>query len=78
MSEKQETPAAARAELEFVVRGMSCEGCAATVANAARRVRGVTEVRLDPDAATLRVLGTTDETAVKAAVGDAGYTLERV
>ncbi|XVS61115.1 heavy-metal-associated domain-containing protein [Actinosynnema sp. CA-299493] len=63
--------------LDFVVKGMSCEGCAASVTNAARRVPGVTRVKLDLDAATLRVVGTTDVEAVTAAVKNAGYVLER-
>ncbi|QQQ73553.1 cation transporter [Saccharothrix sp. 6-C] len=68
---------ARQAGLEFVVKGMSCEGCAASVTNAARRVPGVTRVKLDLDAATLRVVGTTDVEAVTTAVKNAGYVLER-
>ncbi|MFJ6674877.1 heavy-metal-associated domain-containing protein [Actinosynnema sp. NPDC091369] len=66
-----------QAGLEFVVKGMTCEGCAATVTNAARRVSGVTRVRLDLDAATLRVVGSADVEAITAAVEGAGYVLER-
>jgi copper chaperone CopZ len=65
------------AGIEFVVKGMTCEGCAASVTNAARRVSGVTRVKLDLDAATLRVVGSTDVEAITAAVKDAGYVLER-
>ncbi|MCE7000751.1 heavy-metal-associated domain-containing protein [Saccharothrix sp. S26] len=68
---------APQAGLDFVVKGMTCEGCAARVTNAARRVPGATRVKLDLDAATLRVLGSTDAAAITAAVKDAGYVLER-
>ncbi|MEU4747052.1 heavy metal-associated domain-containing protein [Actinosynnema sp. NPDC023658] len=82
MSESYEAPAATSDEvqpvgLEFVVKGMTCEGCAATVTNAVRRVSGVTRVKLDLDAGTLRVLGSTDEAAITGAVKDAGYVLVR-
>ncbi|NUT49857.1 MAG: heavy-metal-associated domain-containing protein [Saccharothrix sp.] len=84
MSESNEAPVGPTADeaqqvgLEFVVKGMSCEGCAATVTNAARKVPGVTRVKLDLDAATLRVVGSTDAAAITASVKDAGYELERV
>ncbi|KOX19931.1 hypothetical protein ADK67_32325 [Saccharothrix sp. NRRL B-16348] len=68
---------AQQAGIDFVVKGMTCEGCAANVTNAARRVAGVTRVKLDLDAATLRVVGSTDVEAITAAVKGAGYVLER-
>ena len=68
---------AQQAGIEFVVKGMTCEGCAATVTNAARRVSGVTRVELDLDAARLRVVGSADVDAITSAVQDAGYVLER-
>ena len=83
MCESCETPAATTSDeerpagLEFVVEGMTCEGCAATVTNAVRKVSGVTRVKLDLDAGTLRVVGSTDEAAITSAVKGAGYTLVR-
>ena len=48
-------------ELEIPVKGLACEGCAETVANAARSVAGVTEAHVDLGTASVRVKGHSGE-----------------
>jgi copper chaperone len=63
-------------QYEFVVEGMSCTGCEATVSNAIRRVEGVHRVEADHE--TGAVVITADagtESDVKQAIHDAGYDI---
>ena len=60
----------------ITVEGMSCEHCEQTVEEALRGVAGVTDARVDREAAQAVVDGEADATALVAAVEDAGYTAE--
>ena len=67
------TAADARA-LTYVVAGMSCDHCKVAVADEVSKVAGVDGVDVDLDAKLVRVRGTdVDETAVVAAIDEAGY-----
>ena len=62
---------------EYVVTGMTCEHCVASVIEEVREVAGVTDVRVDLADGSLTV--TSDRPLprgdVAAAVGEAGYRL---
>jgi copper chaperone CopZ len=60
--------------LTLVVDGMSCGHCKIAVTDEVSRVSGVEAVEVDLDAKLVQVRGTdVDETAVVAAIDDAGY-----
>ena len=62
---------------EFTVTGMTCGHCVASVTEEVKEIAGVTDVRVDLASGALQV--TSDQplpdTAVKAAVEEAGYQL---
>lgn len=62
--------------LELSVKGMSCQGCVASVTRVLKAVPGVSDVSvtLQPPRARIAYDGAqTTEAALKAAVEDAGY-----
>jgi copper chaperone CopZ len=61
----------------YVVEGMSCGHCAASVTREVSGIAGVTDVAVDLQGRTVTVTaeGAIAETAVATAVADAGYTL---
>jgi copper chaperone len=61
-------------ELSYVVAGMSCEHCKVAVTEEVSKVAGVNAVDVDLDTKLVRVQGIdVDETAVVAAIDEAGY-----
>jgi copper chaperone len=58
---------------EYVVEGMTCEHCKASVTEEVSEVAGVQEVQVDLPTGRLTVLGDVDDDAVRAAVDEAGY-----
>jgi copper chaperone CopZ len=60
--------------LEYVVQGMTCEHCVASVREEVSEVAGVTAVDVDLPSGRVAVHGTAvDEEAVVSAVAEAGY-----
>jgi copper chaperone len=65
-------------EIEFDVRGMTCQGCVASVTRVLKAVPGVTDVSvtLQPGTAAVAYDATrTNVPALKAAIEDAGYAV---
>ncbi len=60
----------------YVVEGMTCGHCAASVQREVRGVPGIADARVDVAAGTLTVTAAAEpgDEAIAAAVGDAGYT----
>ncbi|MEU6814608.1 heavy-metal-associated domain-containing protein [Streptomyces sp. NPDC046860] len=62
------------ARTNFLVTGMSCGHCAASIKEALRGVPGVGEVDVDVAAGTVAVEGTgLDDAVLRAAIVEAGY-----
>ena len=64
-------------ELEIKVQRMACEGCAETVAKAAKAVAGVADAVVDLKAGTVKVTGRAgaiDRRQLTDAIRAAGYT----
>jgi copper ion binding protein len=60
----------------YTVEGMTCEHCVKAVTDEVSRVAGVSAVKVDLQAHQVTVTGEgVDDTAVAAAVDEAGYTL---
>jgi len=61
----------------FVVQGMTCEHCVASVTEEVSELRGVTDVAVDLASGGLTITAAepVEETTVRAAVTAAGYTL---
>jgi copper chaperone len=60
--------------LTYIVAGMSCGHCRVAVTDEVSKVAGVNAVDVDLDTKLVRVHGTNvDETAVVAAIDEAGY-----
>jgi copper chaperone len=58
----------------YVVDGMSCQHCRATITDAVQQVPGVSGVQVDLDRGTVTVRGAdADDAAVRAAIDEAGY-----
>jgi copper chaperone len=65
-------------ELTYVVAGMSCGHCKVAVTEEVSKVAGVRAVDVDLDTKLVRVHGTdVDESAVIAAIDEAGYDAEQ-
>lgn len=60
---------------EYVVEGMTCEHCKASVTEEVSEVPGVEDVRVDLESGRLAVTGEVEHAAVAAAVDNAGYRL---
>lgn len=58
---------------EFVVEGMTCEHCKASVTEEVSEVAGVQGVEVDLASGRLTVVGEVEDDAVRAAVDEAGY-----
>jgi copper chaperone len=58
---------------EYVVEGMTCEHCMASVTEEVSEVAGVQDVRVDLPTGRLVVVGDVADDAVRAAVDEAGY-----
>ena len=58
------------------VSGMHCEGCESSVTEALRDVNGVESAEADHETGTVTVEGDADDTELRSAVEEAGYTLE--
>jgi copper chaperone len=62
------------AEQIYVVDGMSCGQCSATITEEVQRVPGVNGVEVDLDQRTVTVRGAdADDAAIRAAIDEAGY-----
>jgi copper chaperone CopZ len=62
------------AERIYVVDGMTCGHCSATITEEVQRVPGVSGVEVDLDGGTVTVRGAdTDDAAIRAAIDEAGY-----
>jgi copper chaperone len=60
----------------YTVTGMTCAHCAAAVTEEVSAVAGVESVEVSVDAGTVLVRGSVvSDDAVRAAVGEAGYTV---
>lgn len=57
----------------YIVEGMTCSGCVNAVTKAIKAKDGSVEVNVDLETGKVQVEGTLDETAVIAAVEDAGF-----
>jgi Copper chaperone len=60
-------------EIVLSVPGMHCDHCAHAISQEVGAVAGVTAVHVDLAAKTVRVHGTGDAAAVRAAIEEAGY-----
>ena len=58
----------------MTIEGMMCKHCAARVEKALNAIDGVTAA-VDLEAKTAAVIGEADDTALRKAVEDAGYTV---
>jgi copper ion binding protein len=65
-------------ETSYTVTGMTCEHCVRSVTEEVGAIDGVTEVSVDlpTGSVTVRSTETVDETAVRAAVEEAGYQVQ--
>lgn len=65
-------------EKNYTVTGMTCEHCVRSVTEEVGAIHGVTEVSVDlpTGAVTVRSTDAVDETAVRAAVEEAGYQVQ--
>jgi copper chaperone len=59
----------------YTVTGMTCGHCVSSVTEEVSEVAGVTDVQVDLDSGRMVVTGDADETAVRAAVAEAGYAV---
>ncbi len=59
----------------YTVAGMTCNGCVNKVTNAVVDLDGVEDVDVDVSTGTLEVIGSADETAIRAAVEKIGYQI---
>jgi copper chaperone len=58
---------------EYVVHGMTCEHCVLSVREEVGEVAGVQDLSVELASGRLVVRGDADDTAVRAAVAEAGY-----
>ncbi|WP_308799358.1 heavy-metal-associated domain-containing protein [Agromyces silvae] len=65
---------------EFEITGMTCAHCEQSVREEVGQIAGVDEIRVSAQTGLLVVTGAApvDDTAVLAAVGEAGYSATRV
>ncbi|EHN74734.1 heavy-metal-associated domain-containing protein [Streptomyces coelicoflavus] len=62
------------ARIGYLVTGMTCEHCAASVTEEVSQVPGVTDVHVDVSAGSVAVDGTgLDDASLRAAIEEAGY-----
>ncbi|MBD3346423.1 MAG: SO_0444 family Cu/Zn efflux transporter [Chitinivibrionales bacterium] len=61
--------------MTFGIEGMTCNHCAAHVAEELRKVPGITEVDVDLHEKKARCVGTFNETLAEKAIADAGYSV---
>jgi len=62
--------------LRLRISGMTCEHCVAAIARAVRAVPGVRDVAVDLATGRLEVVGSPDETAIRAAIAEQGYGVD--
>ncbi len=62
----------------YAVPGISCDHCKHAIEGAVSSVAGVEGVEVDVPARTATVVGEVDETAVRAAIDEAGYDVASV
>jgi copper chaperone len=61
-------------ERTYVVDGMTCGHCSATITEEVQRIPGVSGVEVDLDRGTVTVRGAdADDAAIRAAIDEAGY-----
>jgi copper chaperone len=58
---------------EYVVEGMTCEHCKASVTGEVSEIAGIQDVQVDLPTGRLTVIGDVADDAVRAAVAEAGY-----
>ncbi len=59
----------------YAIGGMTCANCVRHVTEAIDAVQGVTSVRVDLDSASAEVQGEVSDSAIAAAVEEAGYAV---
>ena len=59
----------------YIVDGMTCQHCVASVSEEVSEVAGVERAEVDLSSGRLTVTGVADPAAVRAAVVEAGYTV---
>ncbi|MEA3083465.1 MAG: copper chaperone [Paraburkholderia sp.] len=64
--------------IEFQVEGMSCQHCVAAVTNAIREHDGAAQVLVDLASGRVAVESAQSADTLKAAIGEAGYTVTSV
>ncbi|RRO20362.1 copper chaperone [Saccharopolyspora rhizosphaerae] len=62
-------------ETTYQVNGMTCQHCVASVTEEVGALDGVTDVKVDLPSGAVTVVGSAEESAVRAAVEEAGYEL---
>jgi copper chaperone len=62
----------------YTVPGVSCDHCKHAIEGEVSSVSGVDRVDVDVTAKTATVVGAADDTAVRAAIDDAGYEVDSV
>jgi len=66
----------ANVERVFTIEGMTCEHCEVTVSEEVSELDGVSEVQADRSTGRVVVRGdAVDDTVVKTAIAEAGYTV---
>lgn len=63
--------------LRFQIPDMTCGSCAKSVTKALQSVDPQARIETDPPAREVRVESTADESAFRAALGEAGYPAEQ-
>ncbi|HMJ37760.1 MAG TPA: heavy-metal-associated domain-containing protein [Baekduia sp.] len=58
---------------QYVVEGMTCEHCRASVSEEVAAIDGAQDVQVDLHSGGLTILGDVSDHAVRAAVAEAGY-----
>ncbi len=61
----------------YVVEGMTCQHCVASVSEEVAEVPGVEETTVDLASGRLTVTGSAEPAAIRAAVEEAGYAVVR-
>jgi copper chaperone len=62
--------------LQFKVPNMACSACSETIAKAIQAIDPTAEIQADPQTKLVKVESQAEATAIKAAVTNAGYTVE--
>jgi copper chaperone CopZ len=67
------TPTSPSLSTQYIVEGMTCDHCTASVTEEVSAVAGVQRIAVDLPTGRLTVVGDVSASAVRAAVDEAGY-----